>query len=164
MEGSIKKKQGETSFKINQLSTTLKKYMEKIKIHGYLWGVLHHKCARCRTGNMFQDSHSYHLKNFMRMNERCPVCGQRMEIETGFYYGTGYISYVLAVAFSVFTFLTWWVLVGISLQDNRFFWWIGVNAFLLLALQPYLMRLSRSLWLSFFVKYDAGWDKRIPEA
>jgi hypothetical protein len=46
------------------------------------------------------------------------------------------------------------VIVGLSLHDNRFFWWIGWNAALLLVLQPYLMRLSRTVWLSFFVKYD----------
>ena len=51
------------------------------KEHGYLWGVFNHKCSRCRTGNMFQDKSSYRLKSFMKMNERCPVCEQPMEIE-----------------------------------------------------------------------------------
>jgi hypothetical protein len=90
----------------------------------------------------------------MQMNENCPVCGQPMEIEPSFYYGTGYVSYSLAVAISVATFIAWWVLIGFSFHDNRFFWWIGVNAVLLVVMQPYLMRLSRTLWLSFFVRYD----------
>ena len=90
------------------------------KRHGYLWGIFNHKCSRCRTGNMFQDKSSYKLKSFMKMNEHCPACGQRMEIETGFYYGTGYVSYVLTVAFSVSTFVAWWVLIGFSLSDNLF--------------------------------------------
>ena len=111
------------------------------------------KCPRCREGNMFEKKSSY-SKGFMRMNETCPVCGQPMEIEPSFYYGTGYVSYALAVAVSVSTFVAWWVLIGFSFRDNRFFWWIGVNAFLLIALQPYLMRLSRTVWLAFFVKYD----------
>jgi hypothetical protein len=91
------------------------------------------------------------------MHEYCPVCGQPTEIETGFYYGTGYVSYALTVAFSVATFIAWWVLIGFSLDDSRFFWWLGTNAVLLVALQPLIMRLSRSLWLSWFVKYDAEW-------
>lgn len=90
------------------------------------------------------------------MNEACPVCGQKMEIEPSFYYGTGYVSYSLAVALSVSTFLAWWVLIGFSFHDSRFFWWIGLNAFLLVVMQPYLMRLSRTIWLSFFVKYDSS--------
>ncbi len=88
------------------------------------------------------------------MPDHCPVCGQPMEIETGFYYGTGYVSYALAVAVTVASFIAWWVLIGMSLSDNRFFWWMGTNAVLLIALQPYLMRLSRTIWLSFFVKYQ----------
>ena len=33
----------------------------------------------------------------MDMNKECPVCGQPTEIEVGFYYGTGYVSYVLSI-------------------------------------------------------------------
>lgn len=121
---------------------------------GYIGSLLQHKCARCRRGDMFQARHSYSLQGFMKMNERCPVCDQRMEIEVGFYYGTAYVSYALTVALSVTTFVAWWVLIGFSTQDNRFFWWLGINIVTLILLQPWLMRLSRAIWLSFFVRYD----------
>jgi len=91
------------------------------------------------------------------MNEFCPVCGQPTEIETGFYYGTGYVSYALTVGFSIATFILWWVIIGFSLDDTRFFWWIGTNSVVMIAMQPLFMRLSRSLWLSWFVKYDPDW-------
>jgi uncharacterized protein (DUF983 family) len=119
----------------------------------YLSSLLKLKCPHCRRGDMFTHKHSF-TKKFMQMNENCTVCGQPMEIEPSFYYGTGYVSYSLAIAISVSTFLAWWVLIGFSFHDNRFFWWIGLNAFLLTIMQPYLMRLSRTIWLSFFVKYD----------
>jgi len=125
---------------------------------GYWWSLLHHKCARCRTGNMFQVTNSYDLKRFMKMNDDCPVCSQHMEIEIGFYYGTGYVSYALSVALSATTFVAWWVLIGFSLNDNRVFWWMGINIATLIISQPYLMRLSRALWLSFFVRYNADWQ------
>ena len=94
------------------------------------------------------------------MNAKCPVCGQPTDIEVGFYYGTGYISYALAFVLSVATFIAWWVFIGFSVKDNdnRVFWWIGSNIVALLVLQPYLMRLSRSLWLSFFVGYNPNWE------
>jgi hypothetical protein len=88
------------------------------------------------------------------MNEKCPVCGQPTEIEVGFYYGTAYVSYALTIAFSVATFVAWWVLIGMSLDDNRFFGWMGTNAVLMILMQPLFMRLSRSIWLSWFVAYD----------
>lgn len=101
---------------------------------------------------MFVNRSSY-TKGFANMNKECSVCSQPMEPEIGFYYGTGYVSYALAVAISTSTFVAWWVLIGFSFSDNRFFWWIGLNAVLLILMQPYLMRLSRTVWLSFFVGY-----------
>jgi uncharacterized protein (DUF983 family) len=115
------------------------------------------KCTRCRRGAMFQTSNPYDLRNFMKMNERCLVCGQPLDMEPGFYYGTNMISYALAVLICVATFFLWWVTIGFSLSDSRFFWWIGLNAVLLVALQPPLMRLSRTIWLAFFVPYSPNW-------
>jgi hypothetical protein len=133
------------------------------KKHGYFWGILNQKCSRCRTGDMFVSKSSYKLKTFMRMNKSCPVCSQPMEIEPGFYYGTAYVSYALTIAFSVSSFVAWWVLVGFSLDDNRVFWWMGINAIMLLALQPWFMRLSRAVWLSFFVDYNSEWKTEVPD-
>lgn len=113
---------------------------------------------------MFQDRSSYKLKSFMKMNEHCPICGQRMEIEVGFYCGTAYVGYALIVAVSVATFVAWSVLIGFSVDDNRIFWWLSINAVILLLLQPYFMRLSRAVWLSTFVHYDANWQSAKPDS
>ena len=94
----------------------------------------------------------------MKMHEKCPVCGQPTDLEVGFYYGTSYVSYAVTVTFSIATFIVWWALIGFSIDDNRIFWWLGINAFLLIVLQPVFMRLSRSLWISWFVKYDEDWE------
>jgi hypothetical protein len=99
----------------------------------------------------------------MEMNKACPVCGQPTEIEVGFYYGTSYVSYALTVALSVATLIAWYVIIGMSTNDNRFFYWLAFNAVFLLALQPWLMRFSRSLWISWFVKYDPFWKENKPE-
>lgn len=125
----------------------------------YLYSVLNNKCPRCRKGDIFSSKHAYKLGEFTKMNEKCPVCGQPTEIEVGFYYGTGYVSYALTVAFSVSTLVAWWVLIGFSLDDTRFFWWMGTNALLMILMQPLFMRLSRSIWLSWFVKYEKEWEK-----
>src|SRR6476619_4215190 len=94
------------------------------------------------------------------MEKNCPVCGQPTEIEVGFYYGTSYVSYALTVAYSVATFIAWWVLLGFSLYDNSIVFLIIFNGVTLVGLQPPFMRLSRSLWLSWFLKYDANWKEK----
>jgi uncharacterized protein (DUF983 family) len=121
--------------------------------------ILQNKCTRCRRGKMYKYNNPYDLRNFMKMNERCPVCGQPLDMEPGFYYGTNIVSYTLAFLISVASFILWWIIIGFSLQDKRFFVWMGVNAVLLVLLQPPLMRLSRTIWLVFFVPYSANWDK-----
>ena len=91
------------------------------------------------------------------MPKYCTSCGQPTEIEVGFYYGTGYVSYVLTVGLSLITFFLWFLFIGMSVDDNRFFYWLGFNAVLLILMQPYLMRLSRTIWLTFFVRYNPRW-------
>lgn len=114
------------------------------------------KCPRCRRGTMFSERSAYR-PGFMKMRDQCEVCGQPMDLEPGFYYGTIMISYALSVAICVITFVVYWLTIGFSLEDNRFFRWIGGNAALLIALQPLLMRISRSFWLGYFVRYSARW-------
>lgn len=122
------------------------------------------KCPRCRIGDMFENKNPYQLKETMKMNKICPVCGQPFNIEVGFYYGSSYISYVFAVALSGATLVAWWLLIGLSLSDNRFFYWLAFNALFLIASQPYLMRVARTLWLAFFVRYDKNWKTNPPKS
>ena len=136
---------------------------EELPHRGYLTTVLSCRCPRCREGKLFKHPLTFHFKRNMQMNERCPVCGQITDIEVGFYYGTGYVSYGVAFVLSAFSFILWWLIIGFSFQDNRFFYWITFNAVLLIALQPWLMRFARSLWLSWFVRYDPNWKNNWPD-
>jgi len=121
---------------------------------GLILSVLSNKCPHCRKGKLFVHKNPYRLKGSLQMPERCPVCGQLFELEPGFYYGTGYVSYGLSVVFTGLSFIAWWLSGGISIKDNSIFWWLGVNTFLLLVLQPVLQRLSRSIWIACFVRYS----------
>jgi uncharacterized protein (DUF983 family) len=119
--------------------------------------VLSNRCPHCREGKLFLNDNAYDFKNNLKMHENCPVCKQPTEIEVGFYYGTSYISYLLTVALSGVTFILWWIFVGVSVNDDRILYWLGINSALIIIIQPLLMRLSRTLWLSFFVKYNPDW-------
>ena len=134
------------------------------KSRSYLSSTLGCRCPRCREGKLFQHPVSIKMKKNMLMNKTCPVCGQPTEIEVGFYYGTSYVSYGIAILLSVATFIAWYFIVGMSTEDedHRFFYWLGFNAVFLVCLQPWLMRVSRSLWISWFVKYDPDWKEHGP--
>jgi uncharacterized protein (DUF983 family) len=132
---------------------------EKTAGHSLAGSVLSNKCPRCREGKLFTSANPYDLRTTMRMPEHCAVCGQPFELQTGFYFGTGYVSYGLSVLATIVSFLLWFFTIGISVSDDRLFWWLGINAVLLIILQPVLQRLSRSIWIAFFVYYDPSWSK-----
>jgi uncharacterized protein (DUF983 family) len=119
------------------------------------------KCPRCRKGDMFQDKNPWNLKNTMKMNRECPVCGQPLNIEVGFYYGSFLVSYTATVLLSAVSFLVWWLIIGFSVDENRLLYWLAINAVLLIGAQPYFMRVGRTGWLAFFVYYNKNW-KTIP--
>ncbi len=124
------------------------------------------KCPRCRRGPMFKDNNPFKklkLSHIFDMPENCPVCSQKYEMEPGFWYGTGYVSYALAVAVSATTFVAWLVLIGVSVDDNRIFAWLIFDIVLLLVIQPWLMRLSRVLYLYLFVSYDEHYTATKPK-
>jgi hypothetical protein len=132
---------------------------------GYLWSMLTMKCPRCRRGPMFTHNNPFKkltLKHIFDMPDNCPVCNQKYDLEPGFWYGTGYVSYALAVAISVATFVAWFVLIGVSTEDNRLFWWLGLNIIFLVVIQPWLMRISRVIYIRFFVSYDEEYKKHKP--
>ena len=121
------------------------------------------KCPRCRKGDMFAEKNPWKLSKTMKMNKECPVCAQPLDLEVGFYFGSGYVSYALTVALSVATFVAWYVLIGFALNDNRIFYWLTLNAVFLIVAQPYLMRLARTGWLALFVRYNKNWKTTPPQ-
>lgn len=119
----------------------------------FLKHLLSFKCPRCHKGNLFVNKW-HNLANGNKMVEKCAVCGQRTELEPGFYHGTGYVSYALTVGFSIITFVVWVLATGYGLKDPQIFWWLPLNVITLFLMQPWLMRLSRTLWLTMFFHDD----------
>ncbi len=120
-------------------------------------------CPRCREGKLFKYPKTFRLNRNTEMHDRCPVCKQLTDIEVGFYYGTSYVSYLAGILITLFSLAVWILTIGFSFTDNRFLYWIILNSIFLIVLQPWLMRFSRVLWLSWFVSYDPEWEKHPPE-
>ena len=126
--------------------------------------ILSMKCPNCRKGSMYEQKGIFPMKNLLKMPEKCEECGQPMEIEPGFYYGTGYVSYALSIALTVFNFCWYFVFLGISFRDNSIYQYLMVNLAIVILMQPILMRYSRVLYLYMFVQYDSLKDKQAEEA
>ncbi|MCD6063986.1 MAG: hypothetical protein K0R82_1897 [Flavipsychrobacter sp.] len=118
--------------------------------------MLQMKCPKCRRGRMFVNKSVFPLGKMLDMPDRCPVCGQKMELEVGFYYGTGYVSYALSVALFFFNLIWYWSIFGLSYKDNSIFYYLITSVTIVIVLQPWLMRFSRVLYLYMFVKYGTG--------
>ena len=128
----------------------------------FLWSMFSMRCPRCRRGDMFKNSNPYKkfkLSYILDMYNTCPICSQKFDLEPGFWYGTGYVSYALVVLFSGITFIAWWIIVGISVDDNRVLYWLLFNGIVVAILQPWFMRFSRVVYLNLFVKYSEHYDK-----
>src|SRR6478672_12492670 len=80
----------------------------------------------------------------------------------GFYYGTSYVSYVLSILISAFIVIAWFLVIGLS-EIPLLVSWMVFNGIVLILLQPWLMRLSRSIWISWFVRYDPDWKEHHPD-
>ena len=75
---------------------------EQSKKPSVVGAIAHMRCPSCRKGHMFKQKSIFPMSKMMEMPEECPVCGQKMEPQVGFYYGTGYVSYALSVGLFLF--------------------------------------------------------------
>ncbi len=140
--------------------------MSANKQPNYFLSIFKMRCPRCREGKMFKDPNAYRkisTDHFFDMHEHCPVCHQKYDMEPGFWYGTGYVSYALGVAISTSTLVAWWVLLGMSYKDNSVYYWLIFNAIALIVLQPWMMRMSRVIYMRFFVSYDPDYETHQPK-
>ena len=126
------------------------------KIPGRFNSMLGMKCPNCHKGNMYTNKSIFPLKQLMEMPERCPVCNQKYEIELGFWYGTGYVSYAISVGTIFVLAIVYALTVGFSYKNNSIYIFIAVMIGSLVILQPWIMRYARVLYLYVFVKYGRG--------
>lgn len=114
-----------------------------------LYSILTGTCPKCQNESMYLDKNLLHLKNILKMNENCSHCGLKYQIEPSFFYGAMYVSYGLNVAVGIAAFIVSFVFVGTSLKTA----FIAIIATLILSF-PFVMRLSRNIYINLFVSYD----------
>lgn len=113
-----------------------------------LYSMILHKCPRCHEGDLFT-SGAYNMKRFTEMPEKCSHCGQRFMLEPYFYSGAMYVSYALQVALFIAVYVALRVLFNPPMET-----YMITTMVVALLIFPVTMRLSRSIYINFFVSYD----------
>lgn len=106
------------------------------------------KCPRCHQGDMFLRGKLLSPK-FSVMNKSCSHCGQAFEPEPGYYFGAMFVSYAINTAL----FITAWVALSIVKPDYSLSLLLSLLGLTVLIFLPFIYRVSRSIWISIFVKY-----------
>ncbi len=120
-----------------------------------MYSILTGNCPRCHEESMYEKTNPYALSKIFSMNERCSHCGLKYKIEPSFFYGAMYVSYAVGIAFAVAAFVISFLFIGTTLLTT-FISIVGT----LIVFMPVIIRLSRNIWINFFVKYDSNAIKK----
>lgn len=111
--------------------------------------ILTGSCPKCQNESMYLDKNPLHLSKVLKMNENCSHCGLKYQIEPSFFYGAMYVSYGLNVAVGIAAFIVSFVFFKTTIEES----FIAI-VITLIVLFPFVLRLSRNLYINMFVSYD----------
>ncbi len=115
-----------------------------------LYSILTGTCPKCQQESMYKESNMYNLGSIFDMYDRCSHCGTKYKMEPSFFYGAMYVSYGVGIAFAVAAFVISFLFLGASLITT-FIAIVGT----LVVFMPLIIRLSRNIWINFFIHFDA---------
>jgi uncharacterized protein (DUF983 family) len=115
-----------------------------------LYSILTGSCPRCHEESMYEYSNPYILGGLFKMRERCSHCGTKYKIEPSFFFGAMYVSYAVGIAFAVAAFVITFALLDFRLLHA----FIAIVATLFVFL-PVIIRISRNIWVNFFINYTS---------
>jgi hypothetical protein len=120
------------------------------------------KCPSCRQSTVFVNKSLFPLGKCLALKDECEVCGERMKSEIN---NGGGINYALTMILFFLNLLWYWPLFsnsptfGLGIHNNGVFYFLGISTFVVILMQPYLMRLSRMLYLYIYIGF--GHSRRV---
>lgn len=117
-----------------------------------LFSVTNNRCPRCHEGNFFVSSSPLKFKGILKIHDHCPECDLKYMIEPSFFYGAMYVSYALTVAIAVATFIICQIL------SLNLVWTLTAIVVVLILLIPFLVRISRLIYINMFVGFQKKAD------
>ncbi len=115
-----------------------------------LYSIFNNKCPKCHTGDFFINKNSYN-SDFIKMHDKCSYCGELFNKEVGFYYGAMYVSYGVNIIIGIALFMLMVLIFKLGLLTYLFSF-LGI----VIILFPWLMRISRLIYINIFVKFDSA--------
>ncbi|MCL8006792.1 DUF983 domain-containing protein [Gelidibacter japonicus] len=120
-----------------------------IKKGSKLYSILTGKCPKCHEESMYVNPNPFVLMDILKIRERCSNCNTKYRMEPSFFFGAMYVSYGVGVAFSVAAFVISYLILGLSLTTS----FIAIIV-TLVVFMPFIMRVSRNIWINLFMNYD----------
>jgi uncharacterized protein (DUF983 family) len=114
-----------------------------------LYSILTGTCPKCHQESMYKDPNRYNVGAIFDMHERCSHCGTKYKIEPSFFYGAMYVSYGVGIAFAVAAFVISFLFLNTTLL-TAFLVIVGT----LILFMPVIIRISRNIWINFFIHFD----------
>ena len=126
------------------------KFLKGTKLYSIITGT----CPVCHEESMYLEKNPYKLNAIFEMHERCSNCGTKYKMEPSFFFGAMYVSYAVGIAFAVAAFIITYFFMGGGLLNS--FWAIMGT---LIVFFPVIVRLSRNIWINFFLNYKPNAGK-----
>lgn len=112
--------------------------------------ILKGKCPKCQEGDIYVNKSVFPLSKCMALVDHCPKCGQKIKSKNDNAPGMNYAVSVVVYALGFIIYALIW---GISATDNSMIYSFVFATVLVIILQPWLMRLSKTIYLYLFVKF-----------
>lgn len=120
-----------------------------------LYSIFTGSCPKCHGESMYKNNNPYVLPEVLDMHDTCSNCKTKYKIEPSFFYGSMYVSYAVGIAFATAAFVISFFVFNASLSTV----FISIVITLILCL-PIILRLSRNIWINFFMSYDKSLAKK----
>ena len=121
-----------------------------------LYSIINNKCPKGQEGDFFKERNLSRFKNLLTLNDTCNHCNLKYMIEPAFYYGAMFVNYALTVAIAVTSFIIAFVFLNLTLIES----FMAIVIILALC-SMYTLRLSRIIWINFFIAYQFKDPKKI---
>lgn len=108
------------------------------------YAIMHAKCPHCRRADIFTGT--MYGFNIQHTKEVCSNCGQRIEIEPGYFYAAMYVSYAMNVLQMILVSVLVYFFVG-GLSDDNFVYYLVSIFGACFIFYPFNYRYSRILLL-----------------